>query len=589
MARHYLRQQKNAVALELRLRAATTGTVEASCAVCLTPRRCDFPDHVRSMMGRKGGSLMDRTQQMSRRQLLHWGSLASAGIALGGSTLLAAGGMGAPRAASAAALNTLTVGFGGEPPTLNPLFVTIAPATSFYYALWDAPVDVKFDRTGRLVGYEPVLFESWRVLENKLTWEFKLRQGLKFDNGEDWDAEAFAFSLDWMMKQKDAQTNVKLRLAPIYDSAKAVDKYTARIETKAPFVLTPYVFTEFRGVPPRYFQQVGPQKYGESPVGLGPCRFVEWRRNERIVLERNPRYWRGPVGFDRLMFRAFPEDATRVAALEAGEIDIATGVPPDSAKRLLARGFQTAWVPVGQGMQVTMKLTIPSPLTDVRVRKAMNFAIDKKEMINSVMGGYGRVLRAQLASPSAVGYNPNILPYPYDLAEAKRLLAEAGFGNGFRMDFVVGLGGYLNGQQAAEYLTGAYRKVGIDLNLQIMEWGAHITRIYSPQAPPVFYTGSNWYPVMDSLLTLAFFDSTFARKQYSDERFDRMLASARGEFDSKKRAALQQQMWAYLREQAVLVWLFESPEIFGLGKRLASFTPTPDSRIHLDSVRVKSG
>ena len=523
--------------------------------------------------------------KLSRRALISKGAAACGGLVLGGASGLGAPAA-APRAASTAAPHTLTLGYGGEPPTLNPLTTLAAPATSFYYALWDPPIDVKFDKNGKLLAYEPVLFESWRVLDDKLTWEFNLRQGLKFDNGEDWDAEAFAFSLDWMMKEPTAQTNVKLRLAPIYVGVQPAGKYTARLVTKSPFVLTPYVFTEFRGVPPRYFQQVGSQKYGDAPVGLGPCRFVEWQRNERIVLDRNPRYWRGPLAFDRLIFRGFPDDATRVAALISGEVDIATDVPPDSTKQVLSRGQQVQWSPVGQGMQVTMKLTIPSPLTDVRVRQALNFAVNKKEMIDTVMGGYGRILRAQLASPSAVGYNPDLLPYPYDPAEAKRLLAEAGYGKGFQMDFVVGLGGYLNGKQAAEYLVGAYQKLGINLNLQIMEWGASISRIYSAQAPPVFYTGSNWYPVMDSLLTLGFFDSTFARKQINDPVFDKMLAAARAEFGDKKRAALQQQMWGYLREQAVLVWLFESPEIFGFNKRV-SFMPTPDSRIHLDTLQVK--
>ncbi len=525
---------------------------------------------------------MTDPSQLTRRDLIRLAAVTGAGVALGSASTLTKG-VGRAFAGAASARKTLTVGLGGDAPGLNPLSNTFAPITSFYYALWDSVIDVKFDRTGR-VRFEPILAESWRVLDDKLTWEFKLRQGLKFHNGEDWDAEAFAFSLDWVMNEKTAIANVKSRLQPVWDRVRVVDKYTVHVKTRSPFVLTPNAFTEFLPVPPRYFQQVGPQRFATAPMGSGPFRFVEWLRGQRIVLERNPRYWRGPMLFDRLVFRPFPEDASRVAALEAGEVDIAYNVPPDSAKRLQSRGIRIQWAPLGQGMNLTMKLTIPSPLNDVRVRQAMNLAIDKKLLIKEIMGGYGRELRAQMASPSASGYNSNLVPYPYDPDRAKRLLGEAGFGNGLRMDFDTSQGRYLKQKEISEFLVGEYKKVGIDLNMQVFEWGAFIDKIYSAQAAPVFYTGSNWFPIMDSLVTLSFFHSSFRRKQFNDERFDKMLDAARSEFDLDKRIALMQQLHTYLREQAVTVWLFEAPDVFGVGQGVAGFSPTPDNRIHFDTV-----
>src|SRR5262249_11462170 len=162
----------------------------------------------------------------------------------------------------------------------------------------------------------------------------------------------------------------------------------------------------------------------------------------------------------------------------AGEIDIALYVPPDSAKRLQARGIRIQWAPIGQGMQLTLKLTIPSPLADLRVRQALNYAIDKELMVNEIMGGFGPVLGGQLASPSAIGFNPALQPYPYDVERAKRLLAEAGHANGFQLDFDGSQGRYLNHKDAQEFLVGEYKKIGVDLRLQILEFGAHIDKIY---------------------------------------------------------------------------------------------------------------
>lgn len=522
--------------------------------------------------------------RLTRRDLLRLAAATGAGVALGGPSTLT-NGVGRAFAGAARATRTLTVGLGGDVPGLNPLAEAVATATSFYWALWDSAIDAEFDRNGR-VKFVPVLLESWRVLDDKLTWEFKLRQGLKYDNGEDWDAEAFAFALEWFMNEKTATNNVKSRLQPVWDGVRIVDKYTVRVKTKRPFVLTPNVFAEFRGVPPKYFQRVGPQRYAQEPVGLGPFRFVEWVKGQRIVLERNPRYFREPVGIDRLIFRPFPEDATRVAALEAGEIDLAYNVPPEAKRRLASRGIGMPWVPVGQGMNLTMKLTIASPISDVRVRQAMNFAIDKSLLVNELLGGFGRVLRGQMASPSALGYNSNLTPYPYDLNRARRLLDEAGFKNGFDMDFDTSQGRYLKQLDISQFLAGEYRKVGINLKMQTFEWSSFIEKIYSPAAAPVFYTGSNWYPIFDSLVSLSFFHSSFRRLQYNDPVFDKMVENIQAEFDVDKRVRLMQEAHAYLREKAVVVWLFESPDVFGVGKRVKNFTPTPDNRIHFDLVEL---
>lgn len=494
--------------------------------------------------------------------------------------------IGSPAPNASGKPDKLIVGIGAEMQNLNPLARFVAPLGTLFSSMWESPINISFTPKGEVL-YQPGLAESWRVLDDKKTWEFKLRQGIKFSNGEDWDAEAFAFSVDWIIKEKTALNNMRTRLAPIYGGVKVVDKYTVQVMTKEPFVLGAVIFGEAFFAPPKYYASVGPTGFAEKPVGIGQFNFSEWIKGDRVILKANPNYWGDKPAFETLVFKSYPEDATRLAALEAGEIDIAVNVPPDSAKRLESQGFRIEWSPVAQGMQLTFKMITPSPLQNARVRQAMNLAIDKKALTGQLMSGYATALGGQLVSPSAFGFSKTVPSYPYDPEKAKALLREAGFPNGFTMNFDTSQGRYVKQKEVSEFLVGEYRKVGITLNMQMYDWDTFIDKIYTEKAAPVFLTGRNWFPYMDDDTVISAFWSKDRAQRLNDPEYDRMFMATRAEFDPAKRKELLGGIHKWLYDYAAAVPLMESTAIYGLSKRIKGFAATPDDRIHFETVQFK--
>ena len=532
--------------------------------------------------------------KLNRRQVLKTG-------AAGGVAVLAAGCV--PGAASTGQMGeapavvskktTLTMGIGGDVPGMNVLERAVAPATSVYYAMWDTGMEAEFNPDGSRMGIKPMLITDWKVLDDQTTWEFKLREGITFNNGEPWDAEAAAWNIDYRLTGETSRTSFRSLLISKYEGVEVVDKHTLRLKTNIPFAFTPLIMMYLQVAPPAYYQDVGLEGYGENPVGLGPYRFVEWRKGQHIVLERNPDYWGEQATVDELIFKPFTEDATRVAALQADEIDMAYNVPPDDAQRLTDAGLEISYIAIGQAMNLTMKTgsnpghPLESPINDKLVRQAMNYALDKDSLVNDIMGGFAAPLDGQIVGPSCFGYNPSLEAYPHDPDKAMELLAEAGYPDGFTMDFDSAQGRYSKQKEVSEWMVGEFSKVGINLEMQLFEWSAFIDKVYSDQSAPVFYTGRNWYPTMDPENTLKMYECSERRAQVCEDELETMLFAQRAEFDQAKRETMLHDIHAWLYDYCPVVYLFEAPDIFGHSARVKNFTPTPDNRVHLIGMTVE--
>jgi peptide/nickel transport system substrate-binding protein len=518
-----------------------------------------------------------------RRRLLKWAAGGAAALATSSVTTSVA------KSSQDSGATTLRIGLGGDAPGFNVLEIQTAPLVTVYRALWDPWIENDFAPDGRLLGDIPMLATAWEVIdEDRLTWQFKLREGATFDNGEPWNAEAAAWNVNYLAKSETSVTNFRSRMQGVFESVEVVDEYTLNLKTTQPFVIAPMTFKDIMCVPPGYFQEVGAEEFARNPVGIGQYKFAEWNPAEQIVLERNPNYWGGQATFDTVIFKPYTEDSTRLAALEAGEIDLAYNVPPDDAQRLIDQGLGVSWIPLGQGMNLTEKLTIDSPLTDKRVRQAMNYALNVDSLVNDIMLGYAQKLNGQIVGPSATGYNPDLRPYPYDPEKAKQLLTEAGYPDGFTIDFDTSQGRYSKQQEVSEWMVSEYAKVGITLNMHLFEWGALSDKMYSDQAAPTFYTGRNWFPMMDDESCLNMFECGDRRKQMCEPEFEKMMAAQRATFDIEERKQILRDIHAWLHDYAPIVWLFEAPDIFGYTPRLQNFVPTPDNSVNLRGVTLAS-
>src|SRR5262249_35879805 len=275
--------------------------------------------------------------------------------------------------------------------------------------------------------YEPSLATEWKAL-NDTTWEFKLRQGVKFHNGDPFSAEDVKFSFDHVL-----DPNTK---SPQYGNirgiteVKIIDPHTVHLITDKPFPLLLERVVFFPIIPKKHFDKVGAQAFAESaPVGTGPYKFVEWKRDQYLKLERFNEHWRGLAPSKNLSIRVIPETSTQVAELKTGGVDIIRNLSPDLIPDLKAHAnTYVSTAPILRTHYVIFDMR-EAPFDKKAVRQTANYAIDRQAIVEKLMGGLGKIVPTVI-NPLAFGYDPKVEGYSYDPKKAKELLKQAGFPNG---------------------------------------------------------------------------------------------------------------------------------------------------------------
>ncbi|HSB80408.1 MAG TPA: ABC transporter substrate-binding protein [Candidatus Methylomirabilis sp.] len=315
-------------------------------------------------------------------------------------------------------------------PTLDPAMHRLRYAETVIRNIFDGLVT----RTTRDTVV-PEIAESWTQV-NPTVWEFKLRQGVTFQNGDPLTAQDVVFTFDRVLREGaiGGKSSPRKGLLGPLAKVEAFGSDSVRFTLANPFPPFLQAIVHFQIVPKGYIAKVGDAAFAEHPVGAGPFRFVQGKLDSQIVLERYDRYYGGspaipPVGPARLkgaVFRMMPEPATRVAALKAGEVHIIQSVPLDLVPDL--ERDQRVSLKTAQGTRVyAVELNnAKAPFNDVRVRQAMNYAINWDQILKTIYRGYGSRL-ATAFLPSGFGFDPKVRPYPYDPAKARALLKQAGY------------------------------------------------------------------------------------------------------------------------------------------------------------------
>jgi peptide/nickel transport system substrate-binding protein len=339
--------------------------------------------------------------------------------------------------------------------------------------IWDTLI-YRDPETG---AYKGALATDWRWIDDK-TLELDLRQGVKFHNGEAFDADDVVHTVNFVAKPESKVLAVNV--VRWIDHAEKRAKYKVRIMTKQPFPAAIAYLAAPRLVihPNEYYGTVGPKGMSERPIGSGPYRLVEHALGKYIRLERNPDYFRdspkSQPKIDRFELRFIPDAQTRVAEIVAGSLDLIMNVPRDQAEQL--RGIPALQILSGETMLYTMLQLnalpgTPAPqLRDVRVRKAIMHAIDREAIVKFLVGEHARVLHAE-CFPAQFGCTDLDVPhYDYDPQKARQLLADAGFANGFAIDLYA----YRDRNQT-EALIGYLRDVGIRARLRFLQSAAVVS------------------------------------------------------------------------------------------------------------------
>src|SRR5437016_13853171 len=372
----------------------------------------------------------------------------------------------------------ITIAPPAEATTMDPGRSTQVLTVNYFVNLYDTLT--RWDAALRL---QPGLATSWRNL-NDTTWELTLRPGVKFHDGSPLTAEDVKATLERNLLP--GKTVVQAGFATI-ESIQAVTPTTVRIVTKKPDPLLLVRLAQMGAqiLPARLTTDEGVKELARRPVGTGAYRLVEWVKDERLVMEANRDWWGWegkPPAIERVVWKPIPDDFPRIVALEKGEADIITNVPPDRMKSI-ADGRATRLVTVQATRYVVLSMnTTQPPLSDKRVRQAMHYALDDAAIIKNLYEGMGKSFSGGVAD-TYLSYSAALKPYPYDAGKAKALLTQAGYGGGVDLIVHAGTGTMVNDKALIETIVDMWSRVGIRGRIEMMEMGAR-QRMNNERAVP---------------------------------------------------------------------------------------------------------
>ena len=431
--------------------------------------------------------------------------------------------------------------------------------------------------------YAPWLAESWSPV-SPTKWRVKLKQGVKFHNGEPFNADSVVYSIGQYLTTKGIARSWYDWYAP----AEKVDEYTVDIVTKDQAGILPASLAYIYAFPPKYHAELGPEGFGHKPVGTGPWKFVEWKPGVNLNVEPNPDYWGKKPAIGEIRFRWAPDSSARVALLETGEVHLAQNIPPALVDRV-ERSGQARIEAIKSARKVFLMINInDGPFKDVRVRRAVNMAIDVEGIIKTLFRGraYGRDRGVSVEGFEGYQFD-QLPPITYDPEGAKKLLAEAGFGSGFETTLWHPIGRYMLDKESSEAMASQLEKVGIKVALQGMESGAFFSKVSAERLPGlVFYAcGPLWMtPVWCAQIH---FMGASGIGYAADPTTEKLIAEARSATEDAKRAPAYQAMEKYIYTENVgWVWLWHQQDIYGASNKL-DWKPRSDELIAFDLASFK--
>jgi len=451
----------------------------------------------------------------------------------------------------------------------------------------------------------PSLATSWKKIDN-LTWEFTLRKGVTFQNGEPFNAAAAKFSIERCKTHPKSQFNY---LVPDYEAITVVDDNTLRYKTMKPSSEMLIMLNFVSMVPPKYFTEWDAKDWthlNQNPVGTGPYKLVEWVKSEHMKITAYDKWWGGNVDFPEVTIRPIPEDATRVAALVSGEVDVAWGIPiPDISRVERDKGTYVSRVASSRviyllfdmftdkggaapEMQPGIEAGTRNPFKDIRVRKAIAHAINVDEIIKYVMEGSAYPAN-QIVTKYVDGYNSSIKKPEYNPELSKQLLAEAGYPNGFKFNFDSPNDRYINDQSVTEAIAYQLRKIGLNPNVIAQPKAVFFPKI-SRFESPLYLAG--WGTLSWQATFSTFYkemkkgQGRMNRGRYHDPEMDKRIDVASMEMNDKKRQELRGSVAADVDALYYTLPLYAQENVFGFSNRVVGKARV-DERIYAFDLKKK--
>lgn len=492
-------------------------------------------------------------------------------------TLLAAAG------SSLAQSGTLTVATAQDPQSWDPIDTFLVAWGTVAHNIYDGLII----RTPDL-KLQPGLATKWTYLNGNKTLRFTLRKGVKFHNGEPFNANAVKFSFDRLLGPEGKKGPQQANYNSI-KQVKVVGPYTVD------FILSqadPVLLTKLAGygamiVPPRYIKEKGDAYFDTHPVGTGPFSFVSYKNGESIKLQAFKGYWGGAPKLANVTYRFIEEPATRVAELQAGRVDIAAAIPVAQAATVKGNSNLTLQAVPSPTVQALRLNVSHGPTSDLRVRQALNHAVDRDAIIKSILQGYASPI-ASLQSSKSFGYDPSLKAYPYDPAKAKQLLQAAGVkpGTTIGIDFI---GTDAVFREVAQAVAGYFQVLGLKPELKTYETNTFYSDIIPKNKTTNAYQmgWGGWTFDFDNTAYLLYHSGQFWNPDYKSKELDAMLDKQHNMSDQKQRLTILRTIAKYTRDQAIDIPLYNQQDLWGVSKRVQGFQAPSDSLLHLGAVSVK--
>ena len=482
--------------------------------------------------------------------------------------------------------------YGAEAVNLDAADAIDGPSFDVVYNIHEGLVGLS--ETGEIV---PVLATSWSLSDDRLSWTFILREGVKLHDGTDFDADVVKFNFDRVMDAANELGNVK-QWEPHIASVEVVDAFTVRIDTKKPYgSLLSLLASDFGKLmnSPDAVAQHG-DRYGRNPVGTGPFVFESWNPGVSLVLKKNPDYWGGAPAIGSVEYRPSPEGSARVLALESGDVDLINQVPAQDLARLQeSDAYDLSNRTISRLFYWAFNHT-KDVWSNPRVRIALNRAVDRQSIVDNVLYGAGEAANSYI-SPTVYGSIP-IDVYGYDPAAARKMLEEANFP--FDRTFVVYIteGRYYQDRQVAEVLQGMLQEIGLKIQLEVIEWGAFVDAVWftpaedaAAQARDIVQTsyGTEDPPtwMRQTLTSYNWPKNGFNEAFYGNEEVDRLIDASNESTNLEERKAILADIQQNLIEDPPWLITHFEQAVVAHKARLTGLTLSPAGRVGFKSASMQ--
>ncbi|MFO7544010.1 MAG: glutathione ABC transporter substrate-binding protein [Trueperaceae bacterium] len=471
------------------------------------------------------------------------------------------------------AQGTLIIAQGTDPTNLDPSLSTDSPSASVSSHIFETLFELTPEGT-----IEPMLASGYTVSTDGLTWTFDVRQGVTFHDGTPLTANEVKASLERFIDPDNAYTFrfllTRISEVNVLDTHKVEVKLASQFAPLLAHLTHSSTAIVMTGL-----------DLDETPVGTGPFEFVSWERGQRVDLKRYEGYWGEKPGIEGLRFLAVPESTTRMALVETGEAHVSVRVPPQDIARLNANPNVTVEnVSSVRTIYIYFNNTM-EPMNDPRVRQAINYAVNKEDIAEFVLGGAVRVSDAPV-SPGVFGYTP-VGNYDYDPEKAKALLAEAGYPDGFSTTLYSPNGRYLQDIQISEAIQSQLAEVGIDATIETLEWAAYLAKTNVPAAENEVpfamlgwgtVTGDADYGLFALFHTTQHVPNGSNRSFYSNSIVDALLDEARSNPDPALREQLYADAMQIIWDEAAWLFLHSETQLVAVRDNVEGLVIHPTER-----------